>query len=403
MTFPLPFPCLRIGVLTHERVFIRGDPGPDGVDLAVVVGTRPEIVKMAPVILALREAGVSFSLVHTGQHYDQELSGVFLEELGLGAPDVVLDVGSGSQAKQTAEALVRLEDHFVEDPPRLILVEGDTNTVLAAALAGVKLGIDVGHVEAGLRSHDLRMPEEHNRRLTDHLSSYLYAPTDIASKNLRQEAVWGSIWITGNTVIDASLRYLPLAESRSQVMDLVPFDRFCLVTAHRSENVDDPDTLRELVDLLRKAPLPVVYPMHPRAETRMKEAGIYEHLHASENVRLLPPLGYFDFLVLMKRSTFILTDSGGIQEEATSPVIQKKVFVFRRSTERPEAVASGHATVVGTSAEGALSAMREYLDDPAPPSGPSPYGDGTSGAQIASLVHEALARGPGPLGQKDIV
>ncbi|MCJ2554691.1 MAG: UDP-N-acetylglucosamine 2-epimerase (non-hydrolyzing) [Candidatus Thermoplasmatota archaeon] len=372
-------------------------------DLTVVVGTRPEIVKMAPVILALREEDVSFSLVHTGQHYDHTLSEVFLEELGLGSPDAELDVGSGSQAKQTAEALIRLEEHFAEDPPRLILVEGDTNTVLAAALAGAKLGVDVGHVEAGLRSHDLRMPEEHNRRLTDHLSSYLYAPTDLASKNLRQEAVWGTVWVTGNTVIDASLRYLPLAEARSSVMDLVPYDRFCLVTAHRAENVDDPDTLRELVDFLRRAPLPVVYPVHPRAKTRMEEAGIYKRVRESENVLLLPPVGYFDFLVLMKHASCIVTDSGGIQEEATSPGLRKKVFVFRRSTERPEAVAAGYAKVVGTTAEGVITAMREYLDDPVPPSAPSPYGDGTSGAQIAALVQEALAEGPGPLERKGAI
>ncbi|MFQ5907786.1 MAG: non-hydrolyzing UDP-N-acetylglucosamine 2-epimerase [Thermoplasmata archaeon] len=366
-------------------------------DVSVVVGTRPEIVKMAPVVLSLREAGVPLSLVHTGQHYDQELSEVFLGELGLGSPDAVLAVGSGTQAKQTADALTRLESHFTEHTPLLILVEGDTNTVLAAALAGAKRGIDVGHVEAGLRSHDLRMPEEHNRRLTDHLSSYLFAPTDVAAKNLRQEAVWGSIWITGNTVIDATTRYLPLAEARSKVMDLVPFEEFCLVTAHRAENVDDPGTLRELADLLRKAPLPVVYPVHPRTETRLGEAGLYGKLQDSENVQVLPPLGYFDFLVLMKESTFILTDSGGIQEEATSPGIQKKVFVFRHSTERPEAVAAGYARVVGTTASKAILAMKEYLDDPDPPTAPSPYGSGTSGAQIASLVQEILAGGPGPM------
>ncbi|MFQ6012875.1 MAG: non-hydrolyzing UDP-N-acetylglucosamine 2-epimerase [Thermoplasmata archaeon] len=368
-------------------------------DLSVVMGTRPEIVKMAPVVLALREIGVPFSLVHTGQHYDQELSEVFLAELSLGSPDAVLDVGSGTQAKQTAEALIRLEYHFAQDRPKLILVEGDTNTVLAAALAGAKLGIDVGHVEAGLRSHDLRMPEEHNRRLTDHLSSYLFAPTEIAAKNLRQEAVWGSTWITGNTVIDASLRYLPLAEASSKVMDLVPFGRFCLVTAHRAENVDDRETLRELVELLREAPLPIVYPVHPRTETRLEEAGLYEKLHESENVQLLPPLGYFDFLVLMKRSALILTDSGGIQEEATAPNMQKKVLVFRRSTERPEAVAAGYAKVVGTTARGALAAMRQYLDDPSPPSAPSPYGDGSSGLQIAGRVQEILAKETGPLGR----
>lgn len=367
-------------------------------DVAVIVGTRPEIVKMAPVVTALRDEGIPLSLVHTGQHYGVELSQIFLEDLGLGPPDEVLKVGSGTQAKQTAEALTRLESLFAHDRPPLILVEGDTNTVLAAALAGAKLGIDVGHVEAGLRSHDLRMPEEHNRRLTDHLSSYLFAPTEEAHQNLRAESVWGTIHITGNPVIDAALRYLPLAEERSPILGIVPFERFCLATAHRAENVDDPVTLRELVTLFQEAPLPVVYPAHPRTQARLDKEGLYETLLEAENVYLLPPLGYLDFLVLLKHAAFVLTDSGGIQEEATAPNIQKMVFVFRRSTERPEAVASGYAKVVGTTAEGALAAMRAYMDDPISPSAPCPYGDGTSGGRIASLVGDILASGPGPLG-----
>lgn len=403
MTFPPRFWSLRIGATTHGGEFIRDGLPPRPVDVSIVVGTRPELVKMAPVVLALREKGVPLSLVHTGQHYDVELSHVFLEDLGLGPPDEVLRVGSGTQAKQTAEALIHLEYQFARDEPKLILVEGDTNTVLAAALAGAKLGIDVGHVEAGLRSHDLRMPEEHNRRLTDHLSSYLFAPTEVAAQNLREEGVWGTVHVTGNTVIDAVIRYLPLAEEKSSVMRLVPFDPFCLVTAHRAENVDNPATLRELVTLFQEAPLPVVYPVHPRTETRLEKAGLYDQLFESENVQLLPPLGYLDFLVLLKHAAFVLTDSGGIQEEATAPNIRKMVFVFRQSTERPEAVASGYAQVVGTQAARALAAMKTYLADPAPPSAPSPYGDGTSGVQIATVVQKILAEGPGPLGGRHTV
>lgn len=374
-------------------------PGPpDGpMEVAVVVGTRPEIVKMAPVVLALRDRGVPCALLHTGQHYDREMSEVFLEELGLEAPDAFLEVGSGSQAKQTAEALVRLETAFAERQPGLVLVEGDTNTVLAGALAAVKLGIDVGHVEAGLRSRDLRMPEEHNRRLTDHLSSTLFAPTETAAANLRREGVWGEIQVTGNTAIDACLRYLPLAEARSRVLERVRFDAFSLATVHRAENVDDPTTLRQLVRILREAPLPVVYPVHPRTEKNLRGEGLYGDLADAENVQLLPPQGYLDFLVLMRRAAWILTDSGGIQEEATAPNLRKKAFVLRRSTERPEAVEAGYAEVVGTDANTVLARLRAWVEASREPTGPCPYGDGRAGERIAERVEAVLEGGPGPV------
>ena len=354
--------------------------------ISVVVGTRPEIIKMGPIIFQLQKRQLDFNLVHTAQHYDVELSSIFFNDLGLPSPDHVLDIGSGSQGEQTGEALIRLEKTFVDCAPGVVLVEGDTNTVLAGALAAAKLGIDVGHIEAGLRSHDLRMPEEHNRRLTDHLSSYLFAPTKVAEGNLKKENVWGRIWITGNTVIDACLTFMKTAEEKSAILDRVEFDKFCLVTAHRKENVDDPKVLSDFVEVFCRCPVPVVYPIHPRTVKMLKTYDLYGKLSESENVQLLPPIGYLDFLRLMGDCEFILTDSGGIQEEATSPNIRKKVFVLRISTERPEAVEAGYAQVVGTSAKDVLDAVTRFVDEGETPSGPSPYGDGKAAERIVDLL-----------------
>lgn len=350
--------------------------------LSVVVGTRPEIVKMAPVLLELRRRRWPFRFIHTGQHYDRELSEVFLEELELPQPDQFLTVGSGSPAQQTAEAMVRLEAALLEEESGPVLVEGDTNTVLAGALAAAKVGRPVGHVEAGLRSYDLRMPEEHNRRVVDHLSAYLYAPTAHSARTLREERVWGRIRVVGNTVIDATLRYLPVARRRSQIMERIQFDRFALATLHRAENVDALPVLRELVRILTEAPLPVVVPLHPRTMARLKAAELMRKVRGCPNLQLLPPVGYFDFLVLMTRAALILTDSGGIQEEATAPGIEKDVFVLRKSTERPEAVAAGYARVVGTQSRRVLRALRQYLEGPPPRHRRCPFGDGQAGKRI---------------------
>ncbi len=366
-------------------------------DLSVVVGTRPEIVKMAPVITELDRLGMDYSLIHTGQHYHREISEVFLEELGLRTPDTSMDVRSGTHAEQTAEALVGLENAFLTAEPRLVLVQGDTNTVAAAALASAKLGVDVGHVEAGLRSYDQRMPEEHNRRITDHLSAFLFAPTRVSEANLKRESVWGKVFVTGNTVIDACLRYLPIAERRSKVMEEVVFEEYCLATAHRAENVDHRPTLGELARILSSCPIPVVCPIHPRTKARLLDFGLYEMLSSSENVQLMPPKGYLDFLMLMKEASFIITDSGGIQEEATAPNIRKKVFVLRQSTERPEAVTTGFSEVVGTRASTALDRVVAYLEDPELPAGPSPFGNGDSGRRIAEIAKLILEAGEGAL------
>ena len=349
--------------------------------LAVVVGTRPEIVKMASVIHELRGRGADFTIIHTGQHYDRELSAQFFEELGLPRPDVNLETGSGNPGEQTATALQRLERAFLDDRPDLILVEGDTNTVLAAALAAAKLGVRIGHVEAGLRSYDRRMPEEHNRRVTDHVSDLLFAPTEHAATTLRGESCPGEIHVTGNTVIDACLRYGPRA--RPPPVELP--DQFALATAHRAENVDDPVVLRELVDIFVHCPVPVVYPVHPRTRLHLENAGLVKVLESSGNVQLLPPVGYLEFLGLLLRCEFVLTDSGGIQEEATAPNVRKKAFVLRESTERPEAVLAGYVEVVGTRAAPVVARIEHFLAESWNPTAESPYGDGTAGQRIAEI------------------
>jgi UDP-N-acetylglucosamine 2-epimerase (non-hydrolysing) len=359
---------------------------------SIVVGTRPEIVKMAPIILEFENNKVDYEIVHTGQHYNFNLSELFFKELELPRPHHFLNVGSGSQASQTAKALIGLEDVFLKSGPEMVLVEGDTNSVLAGALAAAKLGLHVGHVESGLRSHDWRMPEEHNRILTDHVSSHLFAPTEHSARNLSAEGVTGKVYITGNTVIDSCLKYLPIALERSKVMDGIKFDDFALVPAHRAENVDDRTVLSDFLKVFMECPLPIVYPMHPRTMARFKEFGLFERLNDSPNIQVLEPVGYLDFLVLMSRCAFLITDSGGIQEEVTAPNIKKKAFVLRISTDRPESVESGHVEVLGVKHENAIGRIREYVENPGNPPDSLPYGKGDAAKKIVELiVKERLA------------
>jgi UDP-N-acetylglucosamine 2-epimerase (non-hydrolysing) len=357
---------------------------------SVVVGTRPEIVKMAPVYFALKAARVEPRLVHSGQHYDYQMSKVFFKELGLPEPDAFLGVGSGSPGEQTGRAIAEFEKDFTNYRPDCVLVEGDTNTVLAAALAAAKRHVKVGHVEAGLRSYDLRMPEELNRRLADHLSDLLFAPTEESVRILKVEKVWGKIFKTGNTVIDATVRYLPKALKSSRILDKVPWDEFALATLHRAENVDNPETLDSMARVLTDSPVPIVLPLHPRTDLRLREYGLKAAVENSGNVLLLPPVGYFDMLVLMKKAQFILTDSGGIQEEASSPVLKKRVFVMRKNTERPEAVRAGYCKVVGTDHETVLEAVGRFVKRPRFAAKPCPYGNGDAALKIVTALKKAI-------------
>jgi UDP-N-acetylglucosamine 2-epimerase (non-hydrolysing) len=359
--------------------------------VVVVSGTRPEIIKMAPILRALKKAELPSSFVHCGQHYDYNMSQQFIEDLELEAPDYALKIESSSSGAQTAEIMMKMDQLLAEIEPSIVLVEGDTNSVLSAALAANKQAVPIGHVEAGLRSFDLRMPEEHNRRLTDHISEYLFAPTERAKANLLRENVWGKIFLTGNTAIDAVNEHLPIAEKKSTIMEKIPFQTFALTTAHRAENVDKVEVLKAFVDVFSKSPIPIVYPMHPRTRKRLKENGMLTQLERLKNVLILPPLGYLDFLVLMKKCNLVITDSGGIQEEATAPAIRKRVLVIRLSTERQEAVEAGFAKVVGTDESKILASLKEAVEIKADLPSVSPFGDGTAAEKIVEIIKKSSA------------
>jgi UDP-N-acetylglucosamine 2-epimerase (non-hydrolysing) len=359
--------------------------------IAIVAGTRPEIIKMAPIIRALNKTRIPSLFILCGQHYDYNMSQQFIENLELPAPDYSLKIETTTPGAQTAEIMTKMDQLLEKIDPSIVLVEGDTNTVLAAAIAVNKRAISIGHVEAGLRSFDLRMPEEHNRRLTDHISEYLFTPTERAQKNLLEEKVWGKIYLTGNTAIDAVIQHLPIAEKKSMIMEKIPFGKFVLATAHRAENVDDLSVLKSLVYVFSKSPIPIVYPMHPRTRKRLQENNLLQRIETLKNLLILPPLGYLDFLILMKNCKLIITDSGGIQEEATAPSLRKKVLVMRLSTERQEAVEAGFAKVVGTDKKSILESMQEAVEKETNMPNTSPFGDGTASQKIVGILKREFA------------
>ena len=352
--------------------------------IAIVVGTRPEIIKMAPVVRACVARKVPHLLVHTGQHYSFELDGVFFEELGLPPAHRNLEVGSGSQSYQIAAVVQGIAPLLEEERPDWVLVEGDTNSVLAAALGANKSGIPVGHVEAGLRSYDRRMPEEINRILTDHLSDRLFAPTPRAREILLGEGIpEAKIHVTGNTVVDELLRQRPRAERPELYPRFgVTPGRFALATVHRAENVDVDARLRSILAGLdaagRALDLPVLAAFHPRTATRMEALG----LAPGRAVRVLPPLGYLDFLGLHAGAALVLTDSGGLQEEAC--VLRVPCVTLRDNTERPESVTVGANVLAGADAERIVACARAMAARPR--DWANPFGDGRSGERIVGLL-----------------
>ncbi|MEM2141961.1 MAG: UDP-N-acetylglucosamine 2-epimerase (non-hydrolyzing) [Candidatus Thorarchaeota archaeon] len=355
-----------------------------------MLGTRPEIIKLAPVIHEFERRGVEYCLLHTGQHYSEELSEKFFHDMRLKRPDITLDVGSGTHAEQTAKAMVGIEKELIRTRPDVVLVQGDTNTTLSAALAAAKLRIPIGHIEAGLRSYDRRMPEEHNRRLTDHISDYLFAPTERAAETLRREDVWGEIFVTGNTVIDAIEDALRRMTGQSRIVSELGLNDFMLMTLHRAENVDDKDTLAGILEGVLSIGRHIVFPVHPRTRDRLTRFGLMDRIQKTDKMTLIEPPGYLDFLSLLAGCSFVLTDSGGIQEEVTAPSINKRVFVLRTSTERPEAVESGHAVVVGVDPAGIRQGVEEGIRtwDGAPRR--CPFGSGDASVRIADILERRI-------------
>jgi UDP-N-acetylglucosamine 2-epimerase (non-hydrolysing) len=350
-----------------------------------VVGARPNFMKTAPVHRALgADPSVETLLVHTGQHYDTEMSDVFVRELGLPRPDVFLGVGSGSHAEQTARVLLGLEPVLADRRPGLVVVAGDVNSTLAAALAAAKLAIPVAHVEAGLRSFDPTMPEEHNRRLTDHLSSVLLAHSQSAVDNLDREDIDpGSVFLVGNTMIDSLLAHVEAARTRAPWVPVgVERGRYGLVTLHRPALVDDPELLAETVAALAElaTEVPLVFPVHPRTRARLGGGEI-------AGVRLVEPLGYIDFLGLEAEAQFVLTDSGGVQEETSA--LGVACFTLRDTTERPVTVELGTNVVLGARPD-RIAEIPALLAVPRPLQ-PIPLWDGRAGERAAAVLSSFLS------------
>ncbi|WP_205696269.1 non-hydrolyzing UDP-N-acetylglucosamine 2-epimerase [Conexibacter sp. SYSU D00693] len=354
--------------------------------VVTVIGNRPQFVKAAAVSRLLREEHDEL-LVHTGQHHDDELSTVFVTELGVPRPERELSIHGGSNTEQTARMLAALGPLVAEERPDAVLVYGDTNSTLAGGLAAAQAHVPVAHVEAGMRSFDRRMPEELNRVLTDHLSDLLLCPAPAAAENLRAERVAGAVEVVGDVMVDVAHLFQPRAredDAPLEALGVTPGE-YVLVTAHRAGNVDDPARLRRLVDLLLALPLPAVLPLHPRTDARLRAAGWLSELEQAPHVRLSPPLGYLAFTALLVRARAMLTDSGGVQKEAYLAGVP--CVTMRDTTEWTETVDAGWNVLVDLDAQAALAA----LERTPPPDRPELYGDGHAGARVVSSVARSFA------------
>ena len=353
---------------------------------AIVLGTRPEIIKLSPLIKQLNKK--STSVIFTGQHYDYNLSLQFIHQLGLAKPNYSMKISHKKPVLQIADVIRKLSKILEKEKPDTVIVQGDTNTVLAAGIASLKSNIPVSHVEAGLRSNDWRMPEEHNRIEIDHISELLFTPTMSSKHNLILEKVHGKIFVTGNTVIDAINQFTKISKKYSNLD--VEIDDYVLMTLHRSENVDKKGILSSIIKAVIDSNQDFIFPVHPRTLKRLHDFNLYKKLKKSKNILMLDPVGYFEILELMKNCRFILTDSGGIQEEATAQSIRKIVVVVRKTTDRPESVLSGFSEIAGTSYKGILRTIKKNSKNAKIPHKKSPYGTGNAAKLIVKHLRANL-------------
>jgi len=358
-----------------------------------VVGARPNFMKAAPILQALaRQERVRQTLIHTGQHYDFSMSDVFFQQLGMPAPDINLKVGSGSHAQQTSQIIARFEAIVVEHKPDWVVVYGDVNSTVAAAIVCAKLLIPVAHVEAGLRSFDRTMPEEINRLLTDQISELLFTPSEDGNRNLRTEGVAPEkVHLVGNVMIDTLVRLLPCALER--LPKGIP-ERYALVTLHRPSNVDDVGWLKSLLDMLLEIShdFPVLFPVHPRTRGRIAEAGI-ELGNGSSSLQILDPAPYLEFLALQSRAAVVITDSGGIQEETT--FLGVPCLTVRENTERPITVSMGTNILVGRDVACLQTELKAVLAGKAKRGNIPPLWDGHAAERIAQVMIQPQSRFPG--------
>jgi UDP-N-acetylglucosamine 2-epimerase (non-hydrolysing) len=354
------------------------------VNVGIILGTRPEIIKLSPVIREIqKKRNFEYFILHTGQHYSFSLDGVFFEQLSLPRPKYNLGVGSGTHAETTGKMLIGIEKILLQERPDIVLVEGDTNSVLAGALAACKIMIKVGHIEAGLRSYDREMPEEINRILTDHISDYLFAPTLETRQILINEGIDANkITVTGNTIVDAIAENIQLAERAELPPGVVAKSIYFLATIHRQENVDNHEKLKKIMlglDLVAKElEAEIILPIHPRTRKRLETFGI----SLPSSIKLIDPLDYLTFLKLMKGARMILTDSGGVQEEAC--ILKIPCVTLRYNTDRPETISVGANVLAGVEPLEILEKARQMIKRKK--DWTNPLGDGTASERIVAIV-----------------
>jgi len=366
--------------------------------IATILGTRPEIIKMAPIIDEISKRDISQIVLHTGQHYDKEMSDNFFRDLEIPTPDYNINVGSGTHGKQTGLMMKGIEEVLLQEKPDIVLVQGDTNAVLAGALVAAKLHIAVGHVEAGLRSFDLTMPEEINRRAADVCSQMYFIPTEESAINLLAEGYSRkNLIITGNTVVDACFRHLEIAkkkgfEEKALVdLDIENMDNIITLTMHRAENVDDEKRVTSIVEALKELDnMNIIFPIHPRTKNTLKNFGLFDELNDLEHIHIIKPIGYLDFLQLTSLSSLILTDSGGLQEEAIT--LDVPALTLRYNTERPETVTAGGNILVGADKKAILENVDKILNDKEfcekMKNAKNPYGDGDAAIKTVDAIEK---------------
>ena len=371
--------------------------------IATILGTRPEIIKMAPIIDEISKRDIEQVVIHTGQHYDEEMSDNFFKDLEIPTPDYNIHVGSGTHGKQTGLMMKGIEEVLLVEKPDIVLVQGDTNAVLAGALVASKLHIAIGHVEAGLRSFDMTMPEELNRRVADVATTMYFIPTEQSAINLLAEGFsHKNLFITGNTVVDACFRHLEIAKKRGfedeslAGLDIDNLDNILTLTMHRAENVDVKERVVNIIDALKElSDMNIIFPIHPRTKNTLENFGLFEELNNLSHVHIIKPLGYLDFLLLTSKSTLILTDSGGLQEEAIT--LNVPALTLRYNTERPETVAAGGNILVGSDKDSILENARKILSDEEfadkMKNAINPYGRGDSAKSTVDAIEDYYSRG----------
>ena len=358
---------------------------------------------MAPIIDEISRRGVDQIVLHTGQHYDEEMSDNFFRDLEIPTPDYNIHVGSGTHGRQTGLMMQGIEEVLMEEKPDIVLLQGDTNAVLAGAVVASKLHIAIGHVEAGLRSFDMTMPEEVNRRVADVTSAMYFVPTEQSAINLLAEGfTHENLFITGNTVVDACFRHLEIARKKGfeeeslASLDIDNMDNILTLTMHRAENVDVKERVVNIIDALKELnDMNIIFPIHPRTKNTLENFGLFDELNSLDHVHIIKPLGYLDFLLLTSKSTLILTDSGGLQEEAIT--LNVPALTLRYNTERPETVTAGGNILVGSNKEAILENARKILDDEEFANrmrdAPNPYGQGNSAKLTVDAIENYYNKG----------